>query len=669
MWDYTEKVKDHFLNPRNVGVIEDADAVGEVGSLACGDALTLYLKLDADKRITDARFQTFGCASAIASSSALTEMVKGKTLEEAREITNENIADFLGGLPKEKIHCSVMGRDALDKAISCYLGEEKAAPEGEIVCECFGVTDHQIRHAVTDHHLKSIEEVTGHLKAGGACGNLPREDSGHHQRQPRASQTGKEAAGHDQPAKNPPHRRGAGRANSTGPETGRRRHSTGGRGRQPGPGQAAGCLRHLRPVPGNPEKLRGGRASRYGSARTGGRGGQPMNTVYLDNNATTRVAPEVVEAMMPYFSELYGNPSSMHRFGGNVAAAVREAREQVAALLGAAPEEIVLTSCGTESDSTAIRSALGANPDKRHVITSQVEHPAVKNLGEALVAEGYRVTFVPVDRQGRLDLDYLKRHLTDDTAVGSFMWANNETGVIFPMEEIAGIFKEKGVLLHTDAVQAAGKIPMDMARIPVDMLSLSGHKLHGPKGIGVLYLRKGTPFRPFLLGGHQEGGRRAGTENTASIIGLGKACELARQHLEAENTRVRGLRDRLEAGLLQAVPGATVNGEGQDRLPNTTSIAFDSVEGEAILLMMDEFGICASSGSACTSGSLEPSHVLRAMNVPFTSAHGSIRFSLSIYNTDADVDRVLEKLPPIIARLREMSPFWKGGACAAAFSQ
>ena len=393
-----------------------------------------------------------------------------------------------------------------------------------------------------------------------------------------------------------------------------------------------------------------------------------MNPIYVDNNATTRVAPEVVEAMLPYFSELYGNPSSMHRFGGNVAADLAKAREQVASLLGASPDEIVFTSCGTESDSTAIWSALGSNPEKRHIITSRVEHPAIKSLGESLAENGYRVTFVPVDRQGRLDMDYLKKNISDDTAVGSFMWANNETGVIFPVEELAGIFNERGVPLHTDAVQAVGKIPMDLSRMKVDMLSISGHKLHGPKGIGVLYVRNGSPFKPFLLGGHQEHGRRAGTENAASIIGLGRACELAAENMDAENKRVRSMRDRLEKGLIGAIPGAAVNGDPENRLPNTTSIAFDAVEGEAILLMMDEFGICASSGSACTSGSLEPSHVLRAMNVPFTSAHGSIRFSLSIYNTDDEMDLIVEKLPPIISRLREMSPFWKGGACATAFS-
>ncbi|MEE4607730.1 MAG: cysteine desulfurase NifS [Desulfobacteraceae bacterium] len=384
-----------------------------------------------------------------------------------------------------------------------------------------------------------------------------------------------------------------------------------------------------------------------------------MNPIYLDNNATTRVAPEVTEAMLPYFSERYGNPSSMHAFGGDVAADLRRARASLADLLGAKPEEIVFTSCGTESDSTAIWSALRTRPERRHVITSRVEHPAVKNLGEWLTKNGYRVTFVPVDADGRLDMDYFKKHLGEETAVASIMWANNETGVIFPVEELAELCHERGVLFHTDAVQAVGKVPIDMGRSRIHMLSLSGHKLHGPKGIGALYLREKTSFAPFLRGGHQEHGRRAGTENTAGIVGLGRAAQFVAERMEEENTRVRALRDRLESELLRRVPDAYVNGDRENRLPNTTSIGFDAVEGEAILLMMDQYAICASSGSACTSGSLEPSHVLRAMNIPFTRAHSSIRFSLSVFNTDADIDLVLEKLPPIIQRLRQMSPFWK----------
>ena len=393
-----------------------------------------------------------------------------------------------------------------------------------------------------------------------------------------------------------------------------------------------------------------------------------MKPIYLDNNATTRVAPEVVEEMLPYFGQYYGNPSSMHTFGGNVGMKLKEARSKLADLLGAQPEEIVYTSCGTESDSTAIWAALRSNPEKRHLITSKVEHPAVKNLAEYLSHNGYRVTFVPVDRQGNLDLEYLYDHLSDDTAIVSLMWANNETGVIFPIEEVAAKTRSRGIVLHTDAVQAVGKVPINLADNQVDMLSLSGHKLHAPKGVGALYVRRGTKFAPFLLGGHQERGRRGGTENVASIVGLGKAAELAADHIAEENQKVRALRDKLENGLLKRIPNSIVNGNPDHRLPNTTSIAFEYVEGEAILLMMDEFGICASSGSACTSGSLEPSHVLRAMGVPFTAAHGSIRFSLSIYNTESEIDLIIDKLPPIIERLRKMSPFWSqsSNACKVA---
>jgi cysteine desulfurase len=384
-----------------------------------------------------------------------------------------------------------------------------------------------------------------------------------------------------------------------------------------------------------------------------------VNVIYVDNNATTQVAPEVLEEMLPYFNEYYGNPSSMHTFGGMVERKIVEARERLAGLLGASPDEIIFTSCGTESDSTAIRAAILSNPKKKHILTSRVEHPAVKNLFEYLSKNGYRATFVPVDRKGRLDLDYLYNHLSEDTAIVSLMWANNESGVIFPIEEVGSVLKEKGIVFHTDAVQAVGKIPIDLKNVDVDMLSLSGHKLHGPKGVGALYVRKGTKYSPFLIGGHQEKGRRGGTENVASIIGLGKASELAAEDLMEKNLRVKKLRDKLETELLSRVPNAMINGDIENRLPNTTSIAFEFVEGESILLLMDEFGICASSGSACTSGSLEPSHVLRAMGVPFTAAHGSIRFSLSTYNTEEEIDVIIEKLPPIIERLRELSPFWK----------
>ena len=385
-----------------------------------------------------------------------------------------------------------------------------------------------------------------------------------------------------------------------------------------------------------------------------------MDVVYLDNNATTRVDRAVMEAMLPFFEENYGNPSSMHTFGGSVAESIENARQQVADLIGASAEEIVFSSCGTESDNTAIRATLASYPDKRHIITSRVEHPAIKSLYEALAKDGYRVTFVPVDSEGNLDLDYFYDHLSEDTAIVSLMWANNETGVIFPVEEISRNVKERGIAFHTDAVQAAGKIPIDVSRTGVDLLSLSGHKIHAPKGVGVLYIRKGTKFSPFMIGGHQEKGRRGGTENTASLVGLGKAAELAREHLERGDMEcVRELRDKLENNLMQQVPHTLLNGNREDRLPNTTSIAFEYVEGESILLMLNEHGICASSGSACTSGSLEPSHVLRAMGVPFTAAHGSIRFSLSGYTTEKEIDFVLEKVPPIIERLRQMSPFWQ----------
>ena len=392
-----------------------------------------------------------------------------------------------------------------------------------------------------------------------------------------------------------------------------------------------------------------------------------MKTVYLDNNATTQVAAEVLEAMLPYFRDLYGNPSSMHSFGGQVAQEIREARKQVAALIGATPEEIIFTSCGTESDNAAIRSALAVHPDRRHLVTSRVEHPAIKALCTHLARQGYRVTELSVDKDGLLDLDQFEKSLSPDTAVVSLMWANNETGVLFPVEKAAELAHERGILFHTDAVQAVGKIPLQMKTNVIDMLSLSGHKLHAPKGIGVLYVRKGTKYSPFLIGGHQEKQRRGGTENTPSIIGLGKACELAARHMATENITVKKLRDKLEKQLLARIPSSRVNGDGLNRLPNTTNISFEFVEGEGILLLMDEYGICASSGSACTSGSLQPSHVLRAMGVPFTMAHGSIRFSLSIYNTEEEINFVIEKLPPIIERLRSMSPYWHPGeqACAS----
>jgi cysteine desulfurase len=383
-----------------------------------------------------------------------------------------------------------------------------------------------------------------------------------------------------------------------------------------------------------------------------------MNVIYLDNNATSAVAPEVLEAMLPFYQTRYGNPSSMHSFGGEVAHDIVRARAQVAALFNSRETEVLFTSCGTESDNAAIRGVLEAYPEKRHIITTRVEHPAVLNLCKHLENRGYHTTYLTVDGQGRLDLDALRAAITPDTAIVSIMSANNETGVVFPIQKIGEIIKEHGVVFHTDAVQAAGKLSLDMNEIPADLVSVSGHKLHAPKGVGVLYIRRGTRFVPFMIGGHQEHGRRGGTENVAGIVGLGKAAELALAHFDTENKQVAALRDKLEAGVLKSVPHTRVNGDREFRLPNTTNISFDYIEGEAILLKLNEQGICASSGSACTSGSLEPSHVLRAMGVPFTSIHGSIRFSLSRYTTEAEIDKTLEVLPGLIAGLREISPFW-----------
>ena len=384
-----------------------------------------------------------------------------------------------------------------------------------------------------------------------------------------------------------------------------------------------------------------------------------MKSVYADNNATTRVDPQVVEEMLPYFSDLYGNPSSMHYFGGQVEQKVIQAREQVAQLLNCDPSEILFTSCGTESDSTAIKGTLGSYPDKKHLVTSRVEHPAVLNLCRHLNKNGYELTEIPVDKKGNINLDDVEAAITEDTAVVSIMYANNETGVIFPIEEIGKIVKSKGAVFHCDAVQAVGKIPLDMSRSTIDLLAISGHKLHAPKGIGALYIRKGTKLTPFIMGGHQERGRRAGTENVPYIIGLGKAAEIARDYLDDENTRVKALRDRLEQEIVKRCSDTQINGDIENRLPNTTNISFEFVEGESILLMLSDKGIAASSGSACTSGSLEPSHVLRAMGIPFTFVHGSLRLSLSRYNNEEDVDYIIEHLPPIIKRLREISPFGK----------
>ena len=384
-----------------------------------------------------------------------------------------------------------------------------------------------------------------------------------------------------------------------------------------------------------------------------------MKTIYLDNNATTKIAPEVFDEMKPYLTDYYGNPSSMHTFGGKLYSKIEESRARVAGLIGADPEEIIFMSCGTESDNTALMSAAESHPQKRHIITSRVEHPAVFNFVKHLARKGYRVTFIPVDNAGILDIDSFSKALDDDTVVVSIMYANNETGVIFPIQEIGEILRERKIPFHTDAVQAVGKLTIDVTKLPVDMLSLSGHKLHAPKGIGALYVRKGTRFYPYIIGGHQENGRRAGTENVASIIGLGKACELAAKNLENEIAYLSRLRNKLEGNLLKCCPDVRINGDTEHRLPNTTNISFEYVEGEAILLRLNEYGICASSGSACTSGSLEPSRVLRAMGTPFTAIHGSIRFSLSRYNTEDEIDKVLDIVPKIIKELRELSPFGK----------
>lgn len=384
-----------------------------------------------------------------------------------------------------------------------------------------------------------------------------------------------------------------------------------------------------------------------------------MKVIYLDNNATTQCLPAVVEEMLPYFSENYGNASSMHVFGGKNHRVIEDARQKVAALLNAAySDEIIFTSCATESDNTAIFSAVRSFPQKKHIITSAVEHPAIMSPYQYLQTQGYRVDYIGVDENGRFDLEQFKKVIDSDTALVSVMWANSETGTIFPIEEIARISHEHGALFHTDAVQAVGKIPVDVQAVGVDMLSLSAHKFHGPKGVGALYVKRGTRFMPFMMGGHQEKHRRAGTENVPYIVGLGKAAELAQARLKSGiSCKVAQLRDALEQGILRAVSDVKVNGDVQNRVPNTTNISFGYIEGESILMYLNDFGICASSGSACTSGSLEPSHVLRAMKVPFQFAHGSIRFSLSEQTTQEEIDTVLRELPPIIERLRKISPF------------
>jgi cysteine desulfurase len=378
--------------------------------------------------------------------------------------------------------------------------------------------------------------------------------------------------------------------------------------------------------------------------------------VYFDNNATTRIAPEVVEAMLPFLTELWGNPSSAYAFGAQVHGHVEKAREKVAALINADPKEVTFTSCGTESNNTAIHSALVMNPGKKHVITTAVEHSANMNFGDYLQRRGFDVTYLPVESDGSLDIHRLEKSIRPDTAIVSCMYANNETGVLFPIAEIAAICRSKGVLFHTDAVQVPGKLKIDVRELGVDFLSLSAHKLHAPKGIGMLYVKRRTKFQPYLIGGHQERGRRGGTENVANIVAFGRAAELAMATLHEENTRVRALRDRLEDTILAKIPNTVRNGNRQNRLPNTANIAFDFVEAEAILLLLDGLGICASSGSACTTGSLDPSHVLTAMGLPPMRARGSVRFSLGIYNTEEEVDYVLQHLPGLIQKLRDISP-------------
>jgi len=378
--------------------------------------------------------------------------------------------------------------------------------------------------------------------------------------------------------------------------------------------------------------------------------------VYFDNNATTRVAPEVTDAMIPMLRDFWGNPSSAYQFGSQVHKHVEDAREKVAALVNCDPKEVVFTSCGTESNNSAIHSALVTNPNKKHVITTAVEHSANINFGEYLQKRGYEVTFLPVESDGSLDLHLLEKSIRPDTAIVSIMWANNETGVMFPVEEIAAICRSKGVLCHTDAVQVPGKVKIDVKQLGVDFLSLSAHKLHAPKGIGMLYVKRRTKYQPYVIGGHQERGRRGGTENVPHVVAFGRAAEMAMEHLRDENTRVRALRDKLENTILSTIPNTVRNGAKEPRLPNTANIAFDFVEAEAVLLLLDQLGICCSSGSACTTGSLDPSHVLTAMGLNPMRARGSVRFSLGIYNTEDEVDFVLKHLPGIIKKLRDISP-------------
>jgi cysteine desulfurase len=383
---------------------------------------------------------------------------------------------------------------------------------------------------------------------------------------------------------------------------------------------------------------------------------QVKKITYFDNNATTRVAPEVLEAMLPYWRDLWGNPSAAYRFGHQLGKEIEKARENVAALLNADPKEIVFTSCGTESNNSAIQSALALHPEKRHIVSTSVEHSSVINHCDYLESTGVAVTYLTVEADGSLDLHMLEQAIRPDTAIVSIMWANNETGVLFPIEEIAAICQSKGVLFHADAVQVAGKVPIDVKALGVDFLALSAHKLYAPKGIGALYIKRRARFQPYIIGGSQEKGRRAGTENVAQMVGFGRAAELALANLKEEETRVRQLRDRMENSILATIPNTFRNGARDARLCNTSNIAFDGAEAEGILLLLDRVGICASSGSACSTGSLEPSHVLTAMGLDSTRARASIRLSLGIYNTDADVDYLLHHLAEIVDRLRGVAP-------------
>ena len=390
--------------------------------------------------------------------------------------------------------------------------------------------------------------------------------------------------------------------------------------------------------------------------------GVGLGGTYLDNNATTQIDPKVIEAMQPYLSVYFGNPSSQHGFGVPVEKAVQRAREQVADFLGAEyPDEIIFTSCATESDNTALWSALWSQKGKTEIITTPIEHPAIMQTCDFLSSHGATIKYLKMNNFGQIDLNEFESLLTENTALASVMWANNETGNIYPVPELAEIAHRHGVMFHTDAVQAVSKIPVDLKSTKINMLSFSGHKIHAPKGVGVLYVRRGTRFVPFMKGGHQERGRRAGTENVPYIVGLGVACELAKQHLNEVATRIRALRDKLQDGILKSIPECFVTGDVNNRTDNTLNVAFKFVEGEAILLMLNEFGIAASSGSACSSESLEPSHVMRAMNVPFAAAHGTIRFSLSRFTTEEEINRTLEVLPGIIKTLRSLCPYWKEG--------